>query len=165
MGNEVVGDIARGMPHGPIERTDKDKPRKGNPILAVLGSPSFLAGDGRRYPRTTGFGSSKKPHPDGGTNETAAFVVFKPFAGLDIAVEGRIYCERFAAEGKNKRIYSVSLTALKAERRDAPGRQAIEGVKIAVRDLYRAWITSDAAKSAVSTAKVVAADRWEETDE
>ena len=166
---EQPGDLARTMAAGPIVKAEVEsekapKVSKGNPLLKVLGSPTFVAGDGKQYERTTGFGSSRKPHPDGGTNETVAYIIFRPFDGLEMTMEGRIYCERFVTkEGKGKRLYSITLPMLKVERKDAKGKAAIENLKITLRNLYQ---TSDLAK-AVSKGTVerpVASDRWEESD-
>jgi hypothetical protein len=124
-----------------------------------------MTGDGKTYPRTTGFGNSRKPHPDGGTNETVAWVVFTPYEGLTVTHEGRIYCEKFAENGKQKRVFSISLPFLKAERRDNAGRQAIENVKVTVRDLYRAWLASNDGKVLASKSAASSIDKWEETDD
>ena len=164
------GDLARGMAAGPVVKADveqKEAPKviKGNPLLKILGSPTFVAGDGKRYERTTGFGSSRKPHPDGGTNETVAYIIFKPFDGLDITAEGRIYCERFVAkDGKNKRVYSITLPMLKVERKDAKGKAAVENLKITLRNLYRESALAKAVATGAAADKPIASDRWEESD-
>jgi hypothetical protein len=166
---DVVGNTAIQMANAPLggkasEKTNDAQPkRKGNPILAVLGVPTFVMGDGRTYPRTTGFGPNRKAHPDGGTNETVAFIVWKPFQGCDtITQEGRIYCEKFLQDGQKKRSFSISLPFLKSAPRDAVARQTIEQVKVALRDAYRIWSMSDAAKDAPK--KTETADKWIETD-
>ena len=172
MSTEVVkggtGAIAQAFANAPIlhtaEKADKPaKQTKVNPILAMLGKPTFVVGDGKQYPRQVGWGNSKTLNPAGGTNETAAFVVFKPFAGLDLALEGRIYCERFAEGDKSKRVYSISLPFMKADKRDSVGRNAIEAVKGEVRDLYRTWSKSASAIAAASTSKVQPGS-WSEDD-
>jgi hypothetical protein len=149
---------------GKQDKMPADKPK--NAILALLGNPTFEAGDGRTYPRTTGWGANKKPHPDGGTNETIAFAIWRPFKGLQRELSGRIYCERYTENGKPKRTYSVSLPFLgKAVRGDSSGNDAVEQVKIYVRDLYRQWASSDAAKASQLTNKrMVRADTWTEDE-
>lgn len=133
-------------------------------ILALLGEPVFMPGDGKTYPRQTGWGANKKPHPDGGTNETVAFVVFRPFKGLGLALEGRIYCERFTENGKAKRVYSISLPFLKPERRDGDSNRAIEATKLAIRAAYREWQSDPTTKDAI-VKQAATSDKWEETDE
>jgi hypothetical protein len=165
--DNVTGDIARAAAAAPLS-PKQDAPKttgKGNPLLAVLGAPTFLAGDGRTYPRTSGWGANKKPHPDGGTNETVAFVIFKPFKGLETGLEGRIYCERYMENGKQMRSYSVSIPFFKPQRGDAAGRDAAEALKVHIRDAYRSWQGTDAAKESAAKAKrTVSADKWVESD-
>ena len=154
--SEVAGDIARQM----AGNTGKT----GNPILATLGRPTFLPGDGRTYARTTGFGSNKTPHPQGGTNETIAWVIFKPFKGSDLTLEGRVYLQRFVVDGKKKRVYDVALSFLKAERRDVASRQLLNAAKDEVRDLCRAWLASGNAKKETAI-KADTAGQWTEEDD
>lgn len=165
----MTGEIATAManaplPDGPKETANKPK-KEGNPILAILGSPQFAVGDGKKYPRQTGWGAQKKAHPDGGTNETVAWVIFKPFKGLDLAQEGRIYCESFVRNGATVRKYSISLPFLKADKRDASGRMAIESLKLHVRDSYRKWLKSDDSKADTNKKPASADSEWEESTE
>ena len=148
------------------QRQRKDtKPGKVNPILAVLGSPKFVLGNGKQYPRTEGFGANRKPHPGGGTNETAAFVVFTPFVGLPaVSLEGRIYLERFVENGKNVRRYNVALSFIQTGRRYATAAAAVEAVKIEVRELYRAWLKVPANATSAPVVKSGGVD-WTEVDE
>lgn len=171
---KLPGDMAREMASVPLasEKTttvDTVVASGGSmiaPLLAVLGHPSYVMGDGKEYPRTTGFGRDRKPHPDGGTNATVAFITFMPYKGLGITHEGRIYCERFVENGRNKRVYSISLPFLKAERRDAVSRDAIEAFKIHLRDRYRSWQTDQEKAGIKPTARKAArADTWSEDDE
>src|ERR1700677_2953313 len=139
MSENIVGDIAKQMAALPIVESKEPKaPKepKGNPLLKVLGSPQFVAGDGKKYPRTTGFGSSRKPHPDGGTNETLAYIIFKPFESNDVTMEGRIYAERYVENGKRITSYSITLPMLKVERRDAKGKMQVDGLKSTLRKLF-----------------------------
>jgi hypothetical protein len=159
---ELTGSTAAQMAAAPLARSGERKAST-NPIMGLLGRPTFVQGDGKQYPRTSGWGANKKPHPDGGTNETVAFIVFRPFKGLDLPMEGRIYCERFIEGGKSKRVYSISLPFLKVERRDASGNRAVEQVKLELRDLYRAWLASDEATKDIPASKV-SSDKWEESD-
>ena len=166
MGNEVAGDLARAAAAAPMDRKqEKGKQAEPvNPLLAVLGAPSFVDGDGREYPRTVGFGSNKKPHPDGGTNCTAAWVIFKPFKGLDTTMEARIYRETYpGSDGKTQRSFSVSIPFVKVDRKDGRGREAVEALKLHVRDSYRAW-RKEHAPTAATKAKV-SSTGWIETDE
>ena len=110
-------------------------------LIAMLGEPVFRPGNGRKYPRTEGWGTNKKPHPDGGTNETAAYVIFKPFKGLDVELEGRIYLERFTKDGKAHKRYNISLPFLTVGRSDASGSQAVEACKGTIRERYRAMLS------------------------
>ena len=145
-------------------RNKDTKASKVNPILAVLGTPQFVLGNGKQYPRTEGFGANRKPHPGGGTNETAAFVVFTPFVGLPaVSLEGRIYLERFVENGKNVRRYNVALSCLQTGKRDAMAAQAVEAVKIEVGELYRTWIKS--APTATTPSVKSGGVDWTETDE
>lgn len=159
---EVTGNTATQMAATPLTPRAERK-ESSNAIMRLLGRPTFVPGDGKTYPRTTGWGANKKPHPDGGTNETVAFVVFRPIKGLTLPFAGRIYCERFIENGKNKRVYSVSFPFIntKFERLSADSNAAVEGMKSEVRDLYRAWLSSDEVKS--QPAKVTS-DKWEESD-
>lgn len=154
----VTGDIGRKMAANPLQPG-----QQGNPILATLGRPAFMPGDGRKYDRTTGFGNNKVKNPQGGTNETIAWVVFHPFKGSDLTVEGRIYCERFVEDGKSKRVYSISLPFLKAERRDVASRELIESAKLVIREDYRAWTAKDGSKA--KAAKPTSSGQWSESDE
>ncbi len=138
-------------------RPDTDKGSKRKSLLSFLGQPTFIMGDGKRYPRQTGWGQNKKANPDGGTNETIGWVVFKP-TGLDgISFEGRVYLERFQkVDGvdlpKERRIYSVSLPFVTREKRNAAATEAYESACDKVLDSYLEWAKS-APAIAASTAK------------
>lgn len=176
---EVVGSLAIGMAGAPlagagenvvngkvVPDTDKKGVKGGkgkNPILAYLGTPQFIAGDGKQYPRQEGWGANKKPHSGGGTNETVAFVVFKPFAGLELSQEGRIYCERFVEGGKNKRRYSISLPFLKADKRDGDGRRAVEDLKGTIKAQYQKWEAEGDHKAETKASKANES-QWEEVE-
>jgi hypothetical protein len=145
--------------------TDKGKDAskgKGNPF-GILGSPIFVQGDGKQYARQSGWGKDKGPHPDGGTNETAVFILFRPFTGTMLELQGRVYLERYQQNGKNVRKYSVSLPFLKAEKRDGEGRAAIERLKISLRDAYREWIKT--APTQAPVAVQTDSPEWVETDD
>lgn len=145
--DQVVGDIARAAAAAPMPEKDRKDKKAKNAILAVLGTPSFVMGTGKQYPRETGWGKKKTPHPDGGTNETVAFVVFRPYGADGPTQEGAIYAETFQKENgvdlpKPKRRYSISLPFLKAGRTDAKARDLIEATKLEVRTAYRAWVSN-----------------------
>jgi len=121
------------------KRISKERKRMENPILSKIGIPKFLAGDGRQYPRQTGWGQNKTKHPDGGTNETIAFLVFTPFETSNVTLEGRIYCQRYTEAGKEIEDYSVSLPFLKADRKDTASRDMIGQVQNTIRGLFEKW--------------------------
>src|SRR5258706_352537 len=162
---DLAGTTAAQMAAAPLAARQERKAST-NAIMRLLGAPSFIQGDGKKYKRQTGWGANKKDHPDGGTNETAAFVVFRPIKGLTLPFVGRIYCERFVENGKNKRVYSISFPFINAkfERLNADSNAAVENMKAEVRDAYREWLKTDGASTAPAVTKA-SDDKWEESDE
>lgn len=133
-------------------RANTDAKAKNKGILGILGHPRVLAGDGKQYPRTTGFRADRKPHPGGGTNETAAFFVWTLDTG--VTLEGRMYCQKFTEDGKAIEEYAVSLPFLKAEPKNAAALKATDTVKVACEDLFFKWLETPEAKSIKSTAAI-----------
>ena len=171
MAENIAGDVARQMAAGPIvpqePRPENKAPKGGkqNPFSAVLGAPSFVAGDGREYDAQTGFGNNRKPHPLGGKTSTIAWIAFKPFKGLDTPVEGRIYRHRYNdANGKEQRDYTVTLSFLKIGRGDAKGREALDSLKDELMSAYVEWRKTSDIKPTVATSKRTAGSWHEEGD-
>ena len=159
---EVKGSMATQMATAPIVQHSSGK----HPLLTMLGEPIFIPGNGKQYPRQTGWGAQKTAHPEGGTNETAASVAFKPFKGSEITMEGTIYLERFTKEGKARKRYNISLPFLKTSKGDAAGTVLVESFKGVLRDRYREFQADpDRKAEAEKASKVNGAGQWEETDE
>lgn len=160
----MAGEVARQMAATPLQKDEAAKPEaktEKNPIFALLGRPKIVAGPGTRYARTEGWGKDKKPHRDGGTNETIAFAVFTPFKGLELPLVATVYCERFTAtvtEGgktvvKNRRKLNVSIPFLKPEKRDGDGNKAAALAKAEIETMFRNWEkTTDPTERAKGTA-------------
>ena len=159
MSEQVTGDIARQMaaspihveptkPEAPVERAPQRIVGKANPFAAVLGPASFMNGDGRQFDRTSGWGNNKVPHKDGGTQETAAWVVFKPFKGVETGLEGRIYKETYMENGVEVHDYSVTIPFIKVAKGDAAGTMHLQALKDAVWEQYTEWRKTN--KSATS---------------
>jgi hypothetical protein len=162
---EVAGDIARAAAAAPLTERKAEPVKAKGKFFGWLGAALFALGDGKQYPRSTGFGSNRKPHPDGGTNETIAWITFRPAPGLELELQGRVYCERFMDAGKAKRVFSISLPFLKAERKDSKSRDAIETLKADLRDQYRGWLKSaDHTDAVASKPATTSAGVWSEDD-
>jgi hypothetical protein len=156
---EAIGATAAAMAAAPLAspaQRERDSKARKNPILTALGKMGFRAGDGRKFPRQSGWGASKKDHPDGGTNETVAYVVFQPFGMLaDLPIEGRIYREQWSKDGKEHRKYSISLPFLGLKgnpRLSAETHAAINHLKLEIKSGYQDWAKSN--KSTVESATV-----------
>lgn len=163
MASEAPGDIARQAAAAPVVPKSKLSPIMTR-LLSVLGEPKIVRGDGKTYPRQIGFGANKKTHPDGGTNETALFVVFSPFKGLDLPLEARVYCEKWndPAINKTRVKYSISVPFLKpGSKRDADANGAVAEMKAYIKGLVQAAQRDGSIAAIKATAVTESADTWE----